>query len=155
MKATPSSRHHALLAALMVSCLVTPGMSTAGDFSGEWHIMGTLVTDSGTDRYAPKAGFQKPDSWRIVAHGQNLSLTSPAGTISGKQTSPGTARFLGRYPIPVGQFTGYMQISIDASLTDNGKLLAGEEILYFMPNGLGVMQPMPLGREAWKIEGVR
>ena len=131
--------------------------AAAEDFTGVWNIKGTLLTDSGNgnDPVAPKAGAQKPDRWSIAANGNTLTLTSSAGSIAGVVTAPNTARFMGRYPMPVGKFTGMVQLTIDCKLTAPGELVAAEEILYFMPNGLGVIQPVPLGREAWKIEGVR
>ncbi len=144
-------------AVMVLFWLARPGLAAAQDFAGVWNIRGTLLTDSGNgnDPYAPKAGAQKPDRWSIAADGNTLTLTSAAGSIAGIQTVPGSARFMGRYPMPVGKFTGIMQITIDCKLVASGQLVAAEEILYFMPNGLGVIQPMPLGREAWKIEGAR
>ena len=142
---------------LLLFMSAAPSFAQARYLVGTWNIMGTLIVESGDprDHTRPKPGYQKPDRWAIAAHGNGLSLTSPAGTIYGSPT-PSGAHFEGRYPIPLGgNLQGFLQVKIDVMLSTPNTIKATEELLYFMPNGLGVMQIVPAAREAWTAFGQR
>ena len=144
-----------VIVGLVVPWLLLPqpvASASANDVVGMWNILATLIVESGDPRdpTRPKPGFQKPDRWNITSNGQGLVLTGSQGSITGQLTAQG-ATFFGRYPIPVGKFQGFVQIRIECMVAGPGVMQGGEEILYFMPNGLGQIQTVPLGREAWRF----
>lgn len=122
------------------------------DLSGNWAIIGTLVTTTNPDPNAPQAGFQAPDNWNIALNAGIPKLTTSKGSVEGSGINNGY-HFEGEvtiYPSPLV----WMSFKIDVFPSVNYNQIYGtEEFTYYGLDGVG--NPHLLGTESWTIAGVK
>lgn len=128
----------------------------AATIAGTWLIHGKLVTSSAmnpNDRYAPKVGQVMIETWKIAKSAKGFTLTTPKGTVPGTAAGAG-GHFRVRFPANIMGAACQIQVTIDAKPKGANALVGTEEVLYFMYDGIGRLNPVP-AREAWTFTAKR
>jgi hypothetical protein len=137
-----------LLIVLMLLAAACASADKAAALAGKWAITGKLVTDSGNDKYAPKAGTIMHDSWTIGKANEGLALKTTKGTLPGVATASGAA-FKATFPYVAGV---YITVTIECFSKSAKSMYGTEEIVFTGTNSVtGAL--IPLGREAWTFTG--
>lgn len=138
-------------------CSLSPLPSrAAASIVGTWAIHGKLVTSvamNPNDRYAPKEGQDMVQTWKITKTKTGFALITPKGTVPGTGTGT-SAHFKVRFPASIMGASCQIQVTVDVKAKSASSLSGSEELLYFVYNGLGQLNPVP-GREAWAFTAKR